>query len=195
MGGRSASSGMSGNSRFAGTEGATRSGASDDWFEYENANVMAEFIRTGRMPTTDMNGRSLSIEERQKLAHEANLIQEEGSKTNTGQKTLYRGMVMSEEEARALTPGQTYTTRTLTAATPDSKVAGIYSNVDNYYGSGKGTPVILEIQKSDGIRGFKRDSIETVLPKGSQFRVTRNYMDKNGVVHISLYSKKGNNVK
>lgn len=161
MGGRSTSSGMSGNSRFAGTEGVTRSGASDDWFEYENANVMAEFIRTGRMPTSDMNGRSLSIEERQKLAREANLMQEEGSKTNTGQKTLYRGMVMSEEEARSLTPGQTYTIRTLTAATPDSKVASVYSNVDNYYGSGRGVPVIIDMQKSDGIRGFKRDRLGT----------------------------------
>lgn len=194
MGGRGGSSGMSGNSRFAGTDGATRSGASDDWFEYENANVMAEFIRTGKMPATNMYGRSLSMEERQRLAHEANLMQEEGAVTNTGQKTLYRGMVMSEEEARGLTPGQMYTTRTLTATTPDSKIASIYSDVDNY-GGDKGVPVILEIQKPDGIRGFKRDNAETVLPKGSQFRIFRNYMDKNGVVHISLYSKRGNNVK
>lgn len=186
--GRKSRSGMSG------TGNATRSGASDDWFEYEKANLMAEFIRTGRMPTTDINGRPLSAEERQRLAHEANLIQEEGAKTNTGQKTLYRGMVMSEEDARALTPGQTYTTKTLTAATPDRRMANTYSDVDNY-GGGEGVPVIFEMQKSDGIRGFKRDNMETVLPKGSSFRITRNYMDENGVVHVSLYSKKGNNVK
>lgn len=179
---------------FSGTGNATRSGASDDWFEYENANLMAEYIRTGRMPTTDMNGRPLSTEERRRLAHEANLMQEEGTKTNTGQKTLYRGMVMSEEEARAPTPGETYTTKTLTAATPDRRMATGYSDVENY-GGGEGVPVIFEVQKSDGIRGFKRDNKETVLPKGSSFRITRNYMDENGVVHISLYSRRGNNVR
>lgn len=184
---------MGGGGRFSGTGNATRSGASDDWFEYENANAMAEFIRTGRMPATDINGRPISQEDRERLAHEANLMQEEGSKTNTGQKTLYRGMVMSEEEARALTPGQTYTTRTLTATTPDRRMARTYSDVENY-GGGEGVPVIFEMQKSDGIIGFKRDNMETVLPKGSSFRITRNYMDESGVVHISLYSKKGNNV-
>lgn len=190
MGGR----GSGGAGGFSGTGGATKSQASEDWFEYEKANLMAEYIRTGRMPTKDMNGRPLSMEERQQLAHEANLIQQEGAKTNTGQKTLYRGMVMSEQEARALTPGQTYETKTLTATTPDSRMARTYSDVENY-GGGEGVSVIFEMQKSDGIRGFKRDSMETVLPKGSQFRITRNYMDKKGVIHISLYSKKGNNVK
>ena len=121
-------------------------------------------------------------------------MQEEGAKTNTGQKTLYRGMVMSEEEARALTPGETYTTKTLTATTPDRRMANTYSDVDNY-GGGEGVSVIFEMQKSDGIRGFKRDSMETVLPKGSSFRITRNYMDESGVVHVSLYSKRGNNVR
>ena len=188
MGGRGSGSGISG------TGSATRSGASEDWFEYENAGVMADYIRTGRMPTTDMYGTPLSAEKRQRLAHEANLMQEEGVKTNTGQKTLYRGMVMSEEEARALTPGQAYVTKTLTATTSDRKMASTYSDVDNY-GGGEGVPVMFEIQKPDGIHGFKRDSMETVLPKGSKFRVTRNYMDENGVVHISLYSKRGNNVR
>lgn len=36
MGGRGGSSGMG----FSGTGNATRSEASDDWFEYENANLM-----------------------------------------------------------------------------------------------------------------------------------------------------------
>lgn len=189
FGGRGASS-----TSFSGVGNATRSGASDDWFEYENANVMAEFIQTGVMPTADMNGRVLSMEERQRLAHEANLMQEEGAKTNTGQKTLYRGVVMSEEEARALTPGEIYTTKTLTAATPDRKVASVYSDVENY-GGGEGVSVIFEMQKPDGIRGFKRDNTETVLPKGSSFRIAKNFMDEKGVVHVSLYSKKGNNVK
>lgn len=184
MGGRGSSSVSS---------SVTRSAASDDWFEYEKANVMAEYIRTGKVPTRDINGDRISAEDRRKLAQEAELIQNEAAKTNTGQKTLYRGMVMSEEDARALTPGETFTTKTLTAATPDRRLANTYSDVENY-GGGEGVPVIFEMQKPDGIKGFKRDNMETVLPKGSSFRIVKNTMDSKGVVHISLYSKKGNNV-
>jgi hypothetical protein len=54
---------------------------------------------------------------------------------------------------------------------------------------------MLEIQKSDGIYGFVRDDLETVLPKGSGFRVERFWTDPDGTIHISLYSKKGKNVK
>lgn len=175
---------------FKGTGNATKKDASEDWFEYENANAMSEYIRTGKMPKKDINGETINDETRERLAHEANLIQEIGEKTNTKQKTLYRGMVLSEEDARALTPGDTYTTETLTATTPKKKIADIYSDVENY-GGGEGVPVIIEFQKPDGINGFKRDDEETVLPKGLTFRITRNYMDENGVVHISMYAKKG----
>lgn len=183
-------SGLKKEKTFEGTGNATRKQASEDWFEYENANVMAEFIRTGKMPTKDMNGAEIPDEKREQLAHEANLIQEIGEKTNTKQKTLYRGMVLSVEEARAFTPNEMYTTETLTATTPKKKLATVYSDVENY-GGGEGVPVIIEFQKSDGINGFKRDDEETVLPKGLSFRITRNYMDEDGVVHISLYAKKG----
>jgi len=175
--------------RFKGFGTATREEASADWFEYENANAMSEFIRTGRMPTKDMNGIKIPEEKRVRLAHEANLIQAEGTAINTGQKTLFRGMVMSEEEARAISPHTQYVMETLTATTPDRKIAKIYMDVDNY-GGGEGVPVILEIQKPDGIHGFKRDEKETVLPKDASFNVVRNYMDEDGVVHISLYAKK-----
>lgn len=167
----------------------SRTQASEDWFEYESANLMAEYIRTGKMPKEDMNGQRLSKEDRERLMQEAELIQQEASTKNTKQNTLYRGLVMSEEDARALTPGQTYTLPTISAATPDRKLAGVYSDVENY-GGGEGVPVIFTIQKSGGINGFKRDSMETVLPKGDSYRVVRNYMDENGVVHIDLYAKK-----
>ena len=183
-------SGLKKEKTFEGTGNATREQASEDWFEYENANAMAEFIRTGKMPTKDMNGVEIPDEKREQLAHEANLIQEIGEKTNTKQKTLYRGMVLSVEEARAFTPNEMYITETLTATTPKKKLATVYSDVENY-GGGEGVPVIIEFQKSDGINGFKRDDEETVLPKGLTFRITRNYMDEDGVVHISLYAKKG----
>lgn len=44
MGGRGSGSNMG---RFAGTEGVTRSQASDDWFEYEYQDLMHTFIETG----------------------------------------------------------------------------------------------------------------------------------------------------
>lgn len=167
--------------------------ASEDWFEYENANVMSSYVETGEMPTEDMYGTILSEETRQKLAAEAELIQNTAISTKTEYKTLYRGMVLDEDEARAMfTPGENFTFNTLTASTPNKDIAKIYMDVNNR--GGEGIPVILEIQKGDGIYGFDRDGMETILPKGSQFRVTRNYMDESGVVHVSLYAKKGNNI-
>lgn len=179
-----------GSSKVSG--GASLAKASDDWFEYENANLMSEYIRTGKMPGEYIDGEKISPHDRRRLMAEAEVLQAEGVKTNTGQKTLYRGMVMSAEDARALTPGDTYTTRSLTATTPDKKLSTTYSDVENY-GGGEGVPVILTFQKPDGIRGVKRDSKETVMPKGAKFKVVKNYMDKDGVVHIDLYSKRGNN--
>lgn len=177
---------------ISGTGNVTIEEASEDWFEYENANMMAEYIRTGKMPKENMYGQLVSDDDRERLIYDANLIQEVGAKTNTKQNTLYRGMVMNEDEVRALTPNDTYTMRTLTATTPDRKLANVYMDVENS-GIEGGVPVIFEIQKPDGIFGFKRDDLETVLPKGSSFKVVRNYMDEDGVVHVSLYAKKGKN--
>ena len=145
------------------------------------------------MPLKDIYENVLSDEERVRLMQEANLIQKVGETTKTVDKTLYRGMVMDEDEVRALNPHDDFVFDTLSAATTDKKVASIYMDIEN--AGGEGVPVIFEIQKPDGIYGFKRDEVETVLPKGSEFQIVRNYMDEDGVVHISLYSKKGNNVK
>lgn len=172
----------------------TPDSASEDWFEYEYANAMREYIETGNMPTVDINSEKIDLETRQRLAAEAELMQNIGVTTKTKYKTLYRGMVLDEDDARGMfTPGETFTFETLSAATPDKGIAGIYMNPENM--GGEGVPVILEIQKGDGIYGFKRDDAETVIPKGSEFRVVRNWMDENGVVHISLYAKKGKNVR
>ena len=167
--------------------------ASDDWFEYENANAMGEYIKTGTMPKTDINGGEIAEETRERLAAEAEMMQNIGSTTKTNYKTLYRGIVLDEDEARAISPGETYVFDTLSATATDKNVASIYTNVENS-AIENGVPVIFEIQKSDGIFGFDRDGIEVVLPKGSEFKITRNWMDENGKVHISLYAKKGKNV-
>lgn len=163
--------------------------ASDDWFEYEKANLMSRYIQTGRIPTKDIYGGAITREEAAKLKREAELIQEIGEKTNTKYNTLYRGMVLDPNEARLLTPGDTYTFRTLSATSPSKDIAMIYTNTENSVVEG-GAPVVFEIQKSGGINGFKRDDAEVVLPKGASFKITRNYMDENGVIHISLYASK-----
>lgn len=172
----------------------TPKSTSDDWFEYEYANAMREYVETGNMPIEDINGEEIDAETRERLAAEAELMQNIGSTTKTKYKTLYRGMVLDEDDARSMfTPGEYYTFDTLSATTTDRGIAKIYMDPENM--GGGGVPVILEIQKPDGIYGFDRDGAEIVVPKGSEFRVTKNWMDENGVVHISLYSKKGKNVR
>lgn len=172
----------------------TLESASEDWFEYENANAMREYVETGEMPTEYMFGGEIDRETREHLAAEAELMQNIGATTKTKFKTLYRGMVLDEDDARSMfTPGEQYTFNTLSATTSDRGIAKIYMDPEN--AGGDGVPVILEIQKSDGIYGFDRDGIEVVIPKGSEFRVVKNWMDENGIVHVSLYSKKGKNVR
>lgn len=172
----------------------TPESASEDWFEYYNANVMREYIETGKMPTRYMDGSEVDAETRERLMAEAELIQNVGATTKTEYNTLYRGMVLDEDDARSMfTPGEYYTFNTLSATTTDRGIASIYTDPENI--GGDVVPVIIEIQKPDGVYGFDRDGTEVVIPKGSEFRVVRNWMDENGVVHISLYAKKGKNVK
>ena len=168
--------------------------ANEDWFEYENANAMAEYIRTGTMPEEDINGIEIPKQRQLELAKEAQLIQDEASSTKTSYKTLYRGMTMNEDEVRAMfTPNEMYTFDTLTATATDRNVAEIYSNVENSYLENP-VSVIFEIQKPDGIYGYDRDGVEVIMPQGAQFRVVSNTMDEDGVVHIGLYAKKGDNI-
>lgn len=173
----------------------SKSTASDDWFEYDYAKAMSEYIKTGEMPTrTLFTFEDLSQGIRRKLAAEAELIQETAEKTKTEYKTTYRGMVLSEEDVKALKTGSKHTFDTLTASTPDKKLASVYTDVGNNPVE-NGVPVVFEIQKPDGIYAFDREKgTELVLPRGSTFRIERKYTDEDGVVHISLYSKKGNNI-
>ena len=173
---------------------ATPESASEDWFEYEKANAMSEYIRTGKMPTHDLYGEVIPKSERAILQKEADIIQDIGENTRTKYRTVYRGMVMDEDELSHIAVNDKYSFDSIRATTTDPKVARIYTDVENS-GIEDGVSVIFEIQKSDGLYGFDRDGVEIVLPKGSQFRVARKYKDEDGVVHISLYSGKGKNVR
>mgnify|MGYP000022683762 CR=1 FL=1 len=184
MGGSGSSSGKGG----GGAGGVNAAQAAEDWFEYELADVMAEYIRTGHMPTTDMYGNKLPKEQRERLRREAEFLQQKAESTNSGFNTLHRGMVMDESEVRKLSPGDTYTMRTVTATSQDRKLASVYANPENR--GGEGVSVMMEIQSSGGNRGYKVTGGEVILPKGASYRITRNYMDTNGVVHISLYQSK-----
>ena len=167
--------------------------AYDDWFDYEYAKLMREYMETGDMPDKDSQHNEVSDETRQRIAADAELIQKVGSETKTEDSTLYRGMVLEEKTLNDMfVKGQKYEFDTLTATTPDKKLASVYSDTEN---AGFGVPVIIEIQKPGGIYGFKGNDAETILPKGSEFRVERKFKDENGVYHVSLYApKKGRNV-
>lgn len=163
--------------------------AYDDWFEYEQAKMMAEYIEDGEMPTSDMYHNNVSVETRQRLAAEAEIIQNVGMTTKTEYQTLYRGMVLEKSDIDKVFPsGKTYVFDTLTATTPDAKMAKVYADTEN---AGFGVPVIVTIQKGGGIYGFKGSDLETILPKGSEFRTERKYQDKDGVFHVDLYAAKG----
>ena len=177
-------------------DSVTAGDASEEWFDYATANWMREYVRTGEAGSVSLEGERLSLGERQRLAAMAEALQGVASRTRTTYRTLYRGMVLGEGEARAMfTPNSRVALSTLTSSATDEGVARVYADVDNYMGEADDpVPVIVEIQKPDGVYGYDRDGTEVVLPRGSEFRVTRNWMDESGTVHVSLYSKRGRNV-
>ena len=166
----------------------TISQASEDWFEYENANLMSEYIRDGIMPNTDINGGIVGTKQQNLLKSEALILQEHASSTITNYKTVYRGMVLQSEESIAdFARNSIYDIETLTATSTSKDVAMIYTNTENY---GGGIPVLLEIENPKGIRGFDRDGVEVVLPKGSSYRVSQSFYDEDGLIHVRLYAGK-----
>lgn len=177
-------------------DSVTAGDASEEWFEYSSANWMREYVRTGEAGSVTLEGDRLDLGERQRLAAMAEALQGVASRTLTRYRTLYWGMVLGQEEARVLfTPGSKVALSTLTSSATDEGMARIYANVENYSGDADyPVPVIVEIQKLDGVYGYDRDGAEVILPKGSEFRVTRNWMDERGTMHVSLYAKKGRNV-
>lgn len=163
--------------------------ASDSWFEYENANLMAEYIRTGVMPTKNLYQQAVSDKDRKLLMSEALKLQEAASKGKTKYRAVYRGMVLQEEDLSVFKRNSKYTFDTLTASATDKKIASIYTDVDN--AGGEGIPVLFEIENPRGIRGYNRDDLEVVLPKGAQYRVEQTFYDENGVFHVRMYAGKG----
>lgn len=162
--------------------------ASDSWFEYENANLMSEYIRSGIMPDTNMYEQPVSDNEQKILMAQALKLQEEASKTKTKYRAVYRGMVLQEDELAGFKRNVKYTFETITASATDKKIASIYTDVGN--AGGEGVPVLLEIENPRGIRGYNRDDLEIVLPKGAQYRIEQTFYDENGVFHVRMYAGK-----
>lgn len=162
--------------------------SSEDWFEYENANLMSEYIRDGVMSNTDINGNSVSPELQNRLKAEALTIQEAASTTTTEYRTVYRGMVLqSEEDTADFVRNMIYDIETLTATSTSKDIAMIYADAENI---GGGIPVLLEIENPRGVKGFDRDGIEVILPKGSSYRVSQSYRDEDDLLHVRLYAGK-----
>lgn len=160
--------------------------ASESWFEYENANLMKEYQRTGSVPTEDMYGVPVSESQRRQLKAYADALQE-AAQQNSGHKTLYRGMVV--EDVSAFTTGKVFTTDSLTATATDRRLASTYSNADNYFGSGRAIPVMMEFSNPVGNKGFNSQAGETILPKGATYRISSAQM-VDGVYLIKLYQSR-----
>lgn len=163
--------------------------ASESWFEYENANLMSEYIKTGVMPKKNMYQQMVSDKDRELLMAQALKLQEAASKETTKYRAVYRGMVLQEEDIKEFKRNTKYTFDTLTASATDKKVASIYTDVEN--AGGEGIPVLFEIENPRGIRGYNRDDLEVVLPKGAQYRVEQTFYDEDGVLHVRMYAGKG----
>lgn len=163
-----------------------------DYFEYEKANLMKEYSQTGKMSAENILGEKVSKDERRHLMAEADYIQSHA--TNTGHKTVYRGMVVDADEIKDLKKGDIYRIDSLTSTSTDKGIASIYTNVENM-DIDNAMPVMITIQQPDGIRGFMatKDTPEIILPKGQTYKVARKFTDENGVLNIELYAKKGAN--
>lgn len=162
--------------------------ASDAWFEYEEANLMSEYIRTGKMPSVNLYQQKVSKADQERLMSQALMLQEKAEKSRVKNKVLYRGMVLQDEDLGAFKRNALYTFDTLSASATSKDIAMIYADVDN--AGGEGTAVILEIENPKGVRGYARDELEVILPKGSSYRVSRTYYE-GSVLHVSLYASKG----
>lgn len=164
--------------------------AYDDWFDFENASAMKEYSRTGKITSRRTDGISWTEEQKQKLMSEAQTIQKAAETTQTDIKRVYRGQVFDDagDVREQFKTNSTVEIDALTATSPDKNIASIYANVENFNPDGVG--VIFEIENPKGVTGALRDSGELILPKGAKYRVTRQYMDEDGLIHISLYVKK-----
>ena len=164
--------------------------AYDDWFDFENASAMKEYSRTGKITTHRTDGLSWTEEQKQKLMAEAETIQKAAETTQTDIRRVYRGQVFDDagEVREQFKTNSTIEIDALTATSPDKNIANIYSNVENFNPDGVG--VVFEIENPKGITGALRDEGELILPKGAKYRVTRQYMDEDGLIHIGLYAKK-----
>lgn len=170
------------------TQDLSREEVEETWFDYDYANAIKEYIGTGAFPNTTLSGEKLSTSQKNTLASTAEYIKTEASK-NSGYNTLYRGMVLDPDQARVMfNPGSNYTFDNLTSTSKDKGIASIYSSGDSLEYVENGVPVMITIQKPDGIRGMNiMNDAETILPIGSTFKVTKNFMDKDGVIHVEMY--------
>lgn len=163
--------------------------AADDWFDYENAAVMKEYSRTGKMPReTIYTQMPLSEEERERLRKEADALQMAAESIQNKNKRVFRGAIYDDVSEFENAYGETYIFDSLTATSPDKSIASIYMNNMDDFDDSVFTKVLFEIENSSGIIGFERDEGETIIPKGAEYKIKRCYYDENYVLHVQLYS-------
>lgn len=160
--------------------------ASYDWFDYEKASAMKEYSATGSISPMSASGRMWTADETEKLMFESRLLQSEASASITKHKVVYRGQVFADagEVREKYAVGTRLELDSITASSPQKRIASIYSDIENVDPDGVG--VIFEFENPRGVIGLSRDTGEVILPKGSKYRVTKEWMDKDGKIHVSL---------
>ena len=162
--------------------------ASEDWFDFDRASAMKEYSKTGKISSKTSGGYTWNDEEKALLIEEAKTLQAEASKSQTSYKRVFRGQVFDDagDVREMYGVGKSVEIDSLTASATDVNIAKIYADTENF--NPDGVPVIFEIENPKGVVGFDRDGTEVILPKGSTYKVAREWMEPDGTIHISLYT-------
>lgn len=161
--------------------------AGEDWFDFEYASAMKTISRGESLEGfRTSGGETLTAAEHARLEAGARALQAAASTTNSGHRTLYRGVVLPEgvRDGDIYPVGKRVTLAGLSAASPDRGIASIYTNPENV---GGGKPLLLHFENPNGIIGYQRDPGEVILPHGAQYRVARRWQE-GGLTNLTLYS-------
>lgn len=167
--------------------------ASEDWFEFEKASAMKEYIETGSISRINANNEAWTAKQMEELKQEAMLLQTAASTTQDSQyRMVWRGTVLDKMDLKV---GKKYEMESLTASSVDKKVAAIYANKENF--NPEGIEVMFQIENPKGVIGYMRDAVEMVLPKGESYKITRIFPDpdQKGRSIVSLFSTKDLKIK
>lgn len=162
--------------------------ADELWFEYANAQVMKAHSRGENVSGMGEQGEQFSDKELARLMAASDVMQKAANTHHTTHKRVWRGQALeSVSELKRMYPvNKKVTIDSLSATSPDRKLASVYS--DTQFIGGDGISVLLHIENPRGVIGYQRqDGGEVVLPAGANYKVTRMWQE-DGVYNVTLWS-------